>query len=212
MTARSDVGEPPRPEPAEDFPEAVVDELAHLLHKPRARGWIHVYSAVVAAIAGAVAVTDPDRATRLTDRAETIAHTITDPAQQARALAERLRVRGLMNVQMAWQDDALYVIEVNPRASRTVPFVSKAIGTSLAKIAAKVMMGKNLQDLSFTQEIIPNFFSVKEAVFPFNKFPSVDPILSPEMKSTGEAIRFIKNLRDPYFRQLYKDRSMYLSK
>jgi len=107
---------------------------------------------------------------------------------QVTQMALELDVRGLMNVQMAWQDDALYVIEVNPRASRTVPFVSKAIGTSLAKIAAKVMMGKNLQDLSFTQEIIPNFFSVKEAVFPFNKFPSVDPILSPEMKSTGEVM------------------------
>ena len=107
---------------------------------------------------------------------------------QVTQMALELDVRGLMNVQMAWQDDALYVIEVNPRASRTVPFVSKAIGTSLAKIAAKVMMGKNLQDLGFTKEIIPNFYSVKEAVFPFNKFPSVDPMLSPEMKSTGEVM------------------------
>jgi len=103
-------------------------------------------------------------------------------------MALELGVRGLMNTQMAWQDGELYVIEVNPRASRTVPFVSKAIGVSLAKIAAKVMTGKSLRELGFTQEIIPNYYSVKESVFPFNKFPSVDPILSPEMKSTGEVM------------------------
>jgi len=80
------------------------------------------------------------------------------------------------------------VIEVNPRASRTVPFVSKCIGTSLAAIAAKVMTGKTLAELGFTSEIIPSYYSVKEAVFPFNKFPSVDPILGPEMKSTGEVM------------------------
>lgn len=107
---------------------------------------------------------------------------------QVTQMALELDVRGLMNVQMALQDDLLYIIEVNPRASRTVPFVSKAIGKSLAKIAAKVMIGKSLLDLGFTTEIIPNFHSVKESVFPFNKFPSVDPILSPEMKSTGEVM------------------------
>jgi len=103
-------------------------------------------------------------------------------------MALELNVRGLMNTQMAWQDGELYVIEVNPRASRTVPFVSKAIGISLAKVAAKVMTGKSLKELGFTQEIIPKYYSVKESVFPFNKFPSVDPILSPEMKSTGEVM------------------------
>ena len=95
---------------------------------------------------------------------------------------------GLMNVQLAIQDDQLYVIEVNPRASRTVPFVSKCIGHSLAKIAARVMMGKTLEALSFTEEVIPPYYSVKEAIFPFNKFPNVDPILGPEMKSTGEVM------------------------
>ncbi len=107
---------------------------------------------------------------------------------QVKRMALELNVVGLMNVQMAWQDDKLYVIEVNPRASRTVPFVSKAIGVSLADIAAKVMAGKTLAELNFTQEIIPKFFSVKESVFPFNKFPGVDPILTPEMKSTGEVM------------------------
>lgn len=107
---------------------------------------------------------------------------------QVSQMALELGVLGLMNTQMAWQDNELYVIEVNPRASRTVPFVSKAIGTSLAMIAAKVMTGKTLAELGFTKEIIPEYFSVKESVFPFNKFPSVDPILSPEMKSTGEVM------------------------
>jgi len=97
-------------------------------------------------------------------------------------------VGGLMNVQMAWQDEQLYIIEVNPRASRTVPFVSKAIGVSLAKVAARVMAGKTLKELGFTQEIIPSYYAVKESVFPFNKFPAVDPILGPEMKSTGEVM------------------------
>jgi len=107
---------------------------------------------------------------------------------QCKQMALELGVVGLMNVQMAWQDGEIYVIEVNPRASRTVPFVSKAIGTSLAKVAAKVMMGKSLEDVGFTQEVIPKHFSVKESVFPFNKFQGVDPILSPEMKSTGEVM------------------------
>ncbi|CAM3762444.1 carbamoyl-phosphate synthase large subunit [Parendozoicomonas haliclonae] len=108
--------------------------------------------------------------------------------EQCKAMALELGVVGLMNVQMAIQDGEIYVIEVNPRASRTVPFVSKAIGVSLAKLAARVMAGSTLQDLGFTQEIIPEHFYVKEAVFPFNKFPGVDPILGPEMKSTGEVM------------------------
>ncbi|MCP4789872.1 MAG: carbamoyl-phosphate synthase large subunit [Gammaproteobacteria bacterium] len=107
---------------------------------------------------------------------------------QVKRMALELGVVGLMNTQLAWQDGKIYVIEVNPRASRTVPFVSKCIGASLADVAARVMAGSSLQELGFTKEIIPNYYSVKESVFPFNKFPGVDPILSPEMKSTGEVM------------------------
>jgi carbamoyl-phosphate synthase large subunit len=103
-------------------------------------------------------------------------------------MAIELEVVGLMNVQLAWQDGLIYVIEVNPRASRTVPFVSKAIGVSLAKVAAKVMAGTSLAEQGFTEEVVPTHYSVKESVFPFNKFPLVDPILGPEMKSTGEVM------------------------
>jgi carbamoyl-phosphate synthase large subunit len=105
-----------------------------------------------------------------------------------KAMAIELEVKGLMNVQLAWQDDEIFVIEVNPRASRTVPFVSKAIGVSLAKIAARCMAGQSLQAQGFTKEVVPSYFSVKEAVLPFNKFPGIDPILGPEMKSTGEVM------------------------
>ncbi|MDP5054515.1 MAG: carbamoyl-phosphate synthase large subunit, partial [Congregibacter sp.] len=108
--------------------------------------------------------------------------------EQVRQMALALGVKGLMNVQLAWQDEKIYVIEVNPRASRTVPFVSKCIGVSLAKIAARCMAGTTLEQQDFTAEIVPGFFSVKEAVMPFNKFPGVDPILGPEMKSTGEVM------------------------
>ena len=104
------------------------------------------------------------------------------------AMARELDVRGLMNVQLAWQDGEVYVIEVNPRASRTVPFVSKCIGVSLAQVAARCMAGRSLAEQGFTREVIPAHFSVKEAVFPFNKFPGLDPILGPEMKSTGEVM------------------------
>jgi carbamoyl-phosphate synthase large subunit len=107
---------------------------------------------------------------------------------QVSRMAMELGVIGLMNTQMAYQDGQLYVIEVNPRASRTVPFVSKCIGVSLAKVAARCMVGTTLAQQGFTQEIIPETFAVKEAVFPFNKFPGVDPILGPEMKSTGEVM------------------------
>ncbi|MDG2126167.1 MAG: carbamoyl-phosphate synthase large subunit, partial [Verrucomicrobiales bacterium] len=106
----------------------------------------------------------------------------------AKALAVELEVRGLMNIQFAVKDDELYVIEVNPRASRTVPFVSKAIGVPLAKLAAKVMAGEKLADMGFTKEVVPEHYSVKEAVFPFVKFPGVDITLGPEMKSTGEVM------------------------
>ncbi len=108
--------------------------------------------------------------------------------EQVTALAKELNVVGLMNTQLAYQDGELYIIEVNPRASRTVPFVSKCIGVSLAKVAARCMAGTSLAEQGFTKEIIPKTFAVKEAVFPFNKFPGVDPILGPEMKSTGEVM------------------------
>ena len=107
---------------------------------------------------------------------------------QVSRMALELGVVGLMNVQMAVQGDDIYVIEVNPRASRTVPFVSKCIGESIAKVAARVMAGKTLEEVGFTKEIIPPFYSVKEAVFPFAKFPGVDTILGPETKSTGEVM------------------------
>ena len=107
---------------------------------------------------------------------------------QVIAMATKLNVVGLMNTQLAYQDGEIYIIEVNPRASRTVPFVSKAIGIPLAKIAARVMVGVSLKQQGFIQEIIPKHFSVKEAVFPFNKFLGVDPILGPEMRSTGEVM------------------------
>jgi carbamoyl-phosphate synthase large subunit len=103
-------------------------------------------------------------------------------------MAKELNVVGLMNVQCAVKDEKVYVLEVNPRASRTVPFVSKAIGVPLAKLATKIMLGEKLKDLGFTQEITPKHFSVKESVFPFNRFPGVDVILGPEMKSTGEVM------------------------
>jgi len=106
----------------------------------------------------------------------------------AKALAKELDVCGLMNTQFAVKDEELYVIEVNPRASRTVPFVSKAIGVPLAKLAAKVMAGEKLVDLGFTEPVFPEHYSVKEAVFPFTKFPGIDISLGPEMKSTGEVM------------------------
>jgi len=108
--------------------------------------------------------------------------------RQTVAMAKALKVVGLMNVQFAIQGDVVYVLEVNPRASRTVPYVSKAIGAPLAKIAARAMAGISLKTQAFEKEIIPPYFSVKEAVFPFRKFPGVDTILDPEMKSTGEVM------------------------
>jgi carbamoyl-phosphate synthase large subunit len=108
--------------------------------------------------------------------------------RQMRLMALELGVVGLMNTQFALRRDEVYVLEVNPRASRTVPFVSKATGVPLAGIAAKVMAGKTLKEQDYTREIVPNFYSVKEAVFPFIKFPGVDPILGPEMRSTGEVM------------------------
>ena len=109
-------------------------------------------------------------------------------AAQTRALAAELKVVGLMNVQYAIKDDVIYVLEVNPRASRTVPFVSKAIGVPLANIATRVMMGHSLQELGFTKEVTIDHFAVKQAVFPFVRFPGVDAVLGPEMRSTGEVM------------------------
>ncbi|MFC7339041.1 carbamoyl-phosphate synthase large subunit [Haloferula chungangensis] len=106
----------------------------------------------------------------------------------AKNLAKELDVRGLMNIQFAVKDEELYVIEVNPRASRTVPFVSKATGVPLAKYAAMIMVGKTLDELGFTETVIPKHFSVKEAVFPWARFPGIDIVLGPEMKSTGEVM------------------------
>ena len=108
--------------------------------------------------------------------------------QYTHAMARELRVIGLMNVQYAVKGDTVYVLEVNPRASRTVPFVSKAIGVPLAKLAAKVMAGKKLADLGFTKEIWTKYWAVKESVFPFNRFQGQDILLGPEMRSTGEVM------------------------
>jgi carbamoyl-phosphate synthase large subunit len=108
--------------------------------------------------------------------------------EQMARMAMALNVIGLVNAQFAIQNQAIYILEVNPRASRTVPFVSKATGLSLARIAVRCMVGNDLESQGFTQEFIPNYYSVKEAVFPFAKFSGVDPLLSPEMKSTGEVM------------------------
>ena len=108
--------------------------------------------------------------------------------EEVRKIALELGVIGLMNTQFAVKDDVIYMIEVNPRAARTIPFVSKATGVPLAKIAAKVMAGKSLKELGFTKEVVPPYYSVKEVVLPFNKFHGADPILGPEMRSTGEVM------------------------
>ena len=135
------------------------------------------------------------------------AATVEELKRQTRAMAQALHVVGLMNVQFAIQQqktedgslrDVIYVLEVNPRASRTVPFVSKATGVSLAKVAARCMAGQSLAQQGLTREITPPYFSVKEAVFPFAKFPGVDPILGPEMKSTGEVMGVGKTFGEAY--------------
>lgn len=131
--------------------------------------------------------------------------------EYSKKIAKALNVKGLLNIQFAIKNDKVYVIEANPRASRTVPFIAKAYDVPYINIAAKVMMGVNkLTD--FTIERKPKGYAIKEPVFSFDKFPEVNKELGPEMKSTGEAIRFIPNLEDPYFRHLYKEKSMYLSK
>jgi carbamoyl-phosphate synthase large subunit len=129
----------------------------------------------------------------------------------AKKIAVALNIKGLINIQFAIKDNKAFVIEANPRASRTTPFIAKAYGIPYLNIATKIMLeAATLKDFTFEKNL--EGYAIKEPVFSFNKFPGVSKELGPEMKSTGEAIRFIKNLRDPYFRQLYKDRSMYLSK
>src|SRR5690606_5286781 len=126
-------------------------------------------------------------------------------------IARSLDIRGLINIQFAIKDGVVYVIEANPRASRTTPFIAKAYQIPYLNVATKVMLGEvKLKDLTFKKNL--KGFAIKEPVFSFNKFPGVNKELGPEMKSTGEAIRFIKDLRDPYFRTLDKERSMHLSK
>jgi carbamoyl-phosphate synthase large subunit len=118
--------------------------------------------------------------------------------RQTKLLALGLKVKGLMNVQFAVKGDRIYILEVNPRASRTVPFVSKAIGVPLAKLAAKVMVGMTLAELKFTEEVQRSHFAVKESVFPFVKFPGTDPLLGPEMLSTGEVMGLSDNFGTAY--------------
>ena len=126
-------------------------------------------------------------------------------------IAKALNILGLLNIQFAIKNDKVYVIEANPRASRTVPFIAKAYDVPYINIAAKVMLGVNkLKDFTIERKLWG--YAIKEPVFSFDKFPEVNKELGPEMKSTGEAIRFIPNLQDPYFRHLYNEKSMYLSR
>lgn len=136
---------------------------------------------------------------------------LTTMEHYALKIAKALNIKGLINIQFAIKNDEVFVIEANPRASRTTPFIAKAYQIPYLNIATKIMLGENkISDFTFEKKLTG--FAIKEPVFSFDKFPNVNKELGPEMKSTGEAIRFIKDLRDPYFRQLYKDRSMYLSK
>lgn len=126
-------------------------------------------------------------------------------------LCRALDIKGLINIQFAIKNDQVYVIEANPRASRTTPFICKAYGIPYLNVATKVMIGTHkLTDFEYSEKLTG--FAIKEPVFSFDKFPGVSKELGPEMKSTGEAIRFIKDLKDPYFRELYKEKSMFLSK
>lgn len=136
---------------------------------------------------------------------------IDEMVDYTKKIALQLKVKGLINIQFAIKNGKVFVIEANPRASRTTPFIAKAYGVPYLNIATKVMLGAaKLKDFKIEKNL--DGYAVKEPVFSFNKFPRVNKELGPEMKSTGEAIRFIKNLRDPWFRQLYKERSMHLSK
>jgi len=136
---------------------------------------------------------------------------VTTMEHYAEKIARTLNIKGLINIQFAIKDGNVFVIEANPRASRTTPFIAKAYQIPYLNIATKIMLGVNkIKDFTYDKKL--QGFAIKEPVFSFNKFPGVSKELGPEMKSTGEAIRFIKDLRDPYFRQLYKERSMHLSK
>ncbi len=136
---------------------------------------------------------------------------VTTMEHYAEKIARALDIRGLINIQFAIKNGQVYVIEANPRASRTTPFIAKAYQIPYLNIATKVMMGTHkLTDFTYEKKL--EGFAIKEPVFSFDKFPGVNKELGPEMKSTGEAIRFIKDLKDPYFRNLYKERSMHLSK
>jgi len=137
-----------------------------------------------------------------------VVHTMEEYAEK---IARTLKIKGLINIQFAIKDGNVFVIEANPRASRTTPFIAKAYQIPYLNIATKIMLGvAKVTDFTYKKKLIG--FAIKEPVFSFNKFPGVSKELGPEMKSTGEAIRFIKDLKDPYFRQLYKERSMHLSK
>ena len=127
-----------------------------------------------------------------------------------RKIAVALKTVGLMNIQFAIKDDKVYVIEANPRASRTVPFIAKAYQEPYVNYAAKVMMGAKVTDFTFNP--VQKGYAIKVPVFSFDKFPNVNKELGPEMKSTGEAIEFIDNLQDPLFQKIYSERNLYLSK
>jgi len=129
----------------------------------------------------------------------------------AEKISTALNIRGLINIQYAIKKDKVYVIEANPRASRTTPFIAKAYQIPYLNIATKVMLGaKKIKDFKFDRKLTG--WAIKEPVFSFDKFPNVNKELGPEMKSTGESIRFIKDLQDPFFRTMYKEKSMYLSR
>ena len=128
-----------------------------------------------------------------------------------RKVAVALKTHGLINIQFAIKDDVVYVIEANPRASRTVPFIAKAYGEPYVNYATKVMLGVNkVKDFKFEPKL--EGYAIKVPVFSFDKFPNVNKELGPEMKSTGEAIQFIKNLKDPFFKKVYSERNLYLSR
>jgi len=141
-----------------------------------------------------------------------LSNTVQDSMREyTKKLALALNIRGLLNIQFAIKDEKVYVIEANPRASRTVPFICKAYGVAYVNIATKVMLGVNkLKDFTIEEKL--EGYAIKQPIFSFNKFPKVNKELGPEMKSTGEAILFIKDLQDPEFRHLVKEKSMYLSK
>jgi carbamoyl-phosphate synthase large subunit len=131
--------------------------------------------------------------------------------EYTKRIALKMNVLGLINIQFAIKNDKVYVIEANPRASRTTPFIAKAYQMPYLNIATKIMIGANkLKDFTMVNKL--DGYAIKVPVFSFNKFPNVDKNLGPEMKSTGEAIRFIKDLNDPFFREISRNRSMFLSR